>query len=146
METKTWDRRFLKLAQEVATWSKDPDHQVGAILTLDRRIVSTGFNGFPIGVPDRYDGITKEEKLALTIHAEHNAILGSGLGVVNGFEFTLYTTMAPCLACCIVIAQTGIGRLVAKYNPPHFRWNAEQRQGEAMLIGLGVAYDVIVED
>ena len=44
-----WDERFSRIAYEVATWSKDPGTKVGAVLVLDRRIIATGYNGFPHG-------------------------------------------------------------------------------------------------
>ena len=48
-----WQKRFFDLAQLVATWSKDPSSQVGAVIVDDKkRIVSVGFNGLPIGVAD----------------------------------------------------------------------------------------------
>lgn len=44
-----WDRRFLKIAREVATWSKDPSTQVGAVIVdPDQRVVSLGYNGPPV--------------------------------------------------------------------------------------------------
>ena len=46
-----WDRRFLKIAREGATWSKDPSTQVGAVIVdQDQRVVSLGYNGPPRGV------------------------------------------------------------------------------------------------
>lgn len=48
-----WDSRFMDLARLVAGWSKDPSTQVGAVIVdPDKRIVSTGFNGFPRCVND----------------------------------------------------------------------------------------------
>ena len=48
-----WDIKFLKLAQHVSDWSKDPSTKVGAVVVdKDNRIVSIGYNGFPKGVQD----------------------------------------------------------------------------------------------
>ncbi len=45
-----WDKRFLKLAREISTWSKDPSSKIGAVIVNDeRRILATGYNGFPRG-------------------------------------------------------------------------------------------------
>src|ERR1051326_2813900 len=53
-----WDRRFLELAKHVSSWSKDPSTKVGAVIVdANRRVVATGYNGFPRGVedtPERY--------------------------------------------------------------------------------------------
>ena len=48
-----WDSRFLRIAQEVSTWSKDPSTKVGAVIVDNRnRVVSMGYNGFPQRVAD----------------------------------------------------------------------------------------------
>ena len=45
--------KFLSLAREVSTWSKDPSTQVGAVLVRpDRTVAGIGFNGFPRGIYD----------------------------------------------------------------------------------------------
>ena len=52
MSTK-WDQRFLKLAEHISGWSKDPSTKVGCVVVgEDREIRSTGFNGFPRGIAD----------------------------------------------------------------------------------------------
>ena len=43
----TWDKRFLAVAKEISTWSKDPSKKIGAIIVKDKRILATGYNGFP---------------------------------------------------------------------------------------------------
>ena len=45
-----WDVRFLRLAHEVAKWSKDPSTKVGCILVKDKKVISMGYNGFPAGI------------------------------------------------------------------------------------------------
>ena len=41
-----WDYRFIKLAKEIASWSKDPSTKVGAIAVNDKRIIATGITDF----------------------------------------------------------------------------------------------------
>ena len=44
-----WHRRFINLAKEYSTWSKDPSTQVGAV-AIDvntKRVLSGGYNGSP---------------------------------------------------------------------------------------------------
>src|SRR5580704_14787149 len=51
--SENWADRFLRLAEEVATWSKDPKGGVGAVLVDQRkRVIGLGFNGFPDRIPD----------------------------------------------------------------------------------------------
>lgn len=57
-----WDRRFLELAKQVSTWSKDPSTKVGAVLVNeDKHVVGMGFNGFPVGVADTEERLNNRE-------------------------------------------------------------------------------------
>ena len=48
-----WDQRFLRLALEIASWSKDESTKVGSVVVGPKReIRSTGYNGIPRGVDD----------------------------------------------------------------------------------------------
>jgi dCMP deaminase len=73
-----WDLRFLKAAEEVATWSKDLSTKVGCVIVdpeLQRR-TGEGFNGFPrfmSDAPELYED--RETKYSRTLHAELNAVL-----------------------------------------------------------------------
>ncbi|MBT7127172.1 MAG: CMP deaminase, partial [Candidatus Thioglobus sp.] len=71
-----WDKRYLGLAAEVSTWSKDPSTQVGAVTVGSKKeVLSQGFNGFPRGIDDsdeRYNN--RDTKYKLVVHAEMNAI------------------------------------------------------------------------
>ena len=55
--TARWADKFIGLAQHVATWSKDPSTQVGAVL-VDRRmrVIGMGYNGFPRGYEAKAEG------------------------------------------------------------------------------------------
>jgi len=48
----TWDEYYLKICQTVGSNSKCHSRQIGAILVKDNRIISTGYNGPPVGVPE----------------------------------------------------------------------------------------------
>jgi len=139
---KTWDLRFLDVTELVASWSKDPDCKVGAVIVADRRIISTGYNGFVAGDSDWY-GCTKEEKLERTIHAELNAILNAGQPV-DGFK--LYTTKAPCFRCCVYIAQAGISSVHTKAISISGRtWFDSQTRGKAYLEDIGIKYRTLAD-
>src|SRR5579871_1259209 len=110
-----WCDRFLRLAEEVASWSKDPKGGVGAVLVDDRkRVVALGFNGFPDRIPDDAALLVDQAaKLPRMIHAEMNAVLNA-VAPVHGA--TLFTTLAPCAECAKLLIQAGI---VAVYRRPH---------------------------
>ena len=57
-----WDVRFLELAKQIASWSKDPSTQVGCVVVgPDREIRSTGFNGLPRGIEDSEERLNNRE-------------------------------------------------------------------------------------
>lgn len=138
-----WDRRFMRLAKEASTWSKDPDEQVGAVVVSpDRRRVSFGYNGLPWGMPDDPMVLcNKDLKNSLTIHAEQNALANAPFDLDG---WTLYCTKAPCLECALLIRQHRISRVVSAPVRPDSRWASEQRHAASVLEGLGVAVNYVL--
>lgn len=105
----TWGQRYFDLAKHVATWSKDPNKQVGAIVTENNYICGIGFNGFPRGIADTEERLAdKKIKLKLMVHAEANALRAS-----KGRGDTMYIyPCLPCTTCAGLIIQAGITRVV----------------------------------
>ena len=137
MTSTDWHQRFLALAQHVSGWSKDPSTQVGAVIVDDqRRIISTGYNGFPRGVadlPERYH--QRDIKYEMIVHGEINAILFANQSLRNT---TLYTwPFMPCSRCAAIVIQTGISCVVAPWcdNP---RWTASFELTQRMFLEAGV--------
>lgn len=109
-----WDLRFIKLARDVAKWSKDPKRKVGAIIVKDRRILSTGYNGFPVGFPDTPGTLNACDKNMYTVHAEANAIIAAGCNLEGA---TIYVAgLHPCSQCAALIAQSGITKVVYDFE------------------------------
>lgn len=108
-----WDRRFIEMARLVATWSKDPSTQTGAVIAgPDRRVISVGFNGFPAGMPDSAElYANREEKYARIIHCEVNALLFARVVPVRASLYT-YPFMS-CDRCAVQMIQAGLRRFVA---------------------------------
>ena len=114
-----WDQRYLYLAGHIATWSKDPSTQCGAVITDGHRIISTGFNGFPQGIEDDERLDVRGTKYEMVIHAEINAILFAKQDLHG---CTIYTyPYQPCSRCASVIIQSGIRRVVTTRQIPG-RW------------------------
>ena len=114
-----WDQRYLYLAGHIATWSKDPSTQCGAVITDGHRIISTGFNGFPQGIEDDERLDVRGTKYEMVIHAEINAILFAKQDLHG---CTIYTyPFQPCSRCASVIIQSGIRRVVTTRQVPG-RW------------------------
>lgn len=136
-----WDERFLGLAEHVAAWSKDPSTKVGAVIADPmHRVVSLGFNGFPVGIEDDERLHDREEKYKLIVHGEINAILFAGRPVVG---CTLYTVpFMPCCRCAGQVIQAGITRVVAPrvYNE---RWENDFAVTERMFREAGVTLELV---
>jgi len=108
-----WDLRFLNLAKEVSSWSKDPSTKVGAaIVRPDYTVASLGFNGFPSRMSDEpHVYSNREEKYSRIIHAEMNALLHCRESV-HGYSLFTYPMMT-CDRCFVHLAEAGITRFVA---------------------------------
>lgn len=113
-----WDGRFLALAEHIASWSKDPSTQVGAVIVdKQNRVIGVGYNGFPRGVEDTEERLNdRPTKYAHVVHAELNAILNANQSVS---DCTIYVwpqfwtgTPPTCNECAKAIIQSGIKKVV----------------------------------
>tara|TARA_R110000868_G_scaffold41826_1_gene142269 strand:+ start:126 stop:566 length:441 start_codon:yes stop_codon:yes gene_type:complete len=113
-----WDKRYLDLATNIASWSKDRSTGTGAIIVDDHKdIVSIGYNGFPKGSDDDVDARhERPAKYMYTEHAERNAIYNAARKGVSTNNCTMYLMWFPCADCARGIIQSGIKRLVC-YQP-----------------------------
>lgn len=121
MNVSKWDLRFLDLTKLISGWSKDPSTKVGAVIVDgDNRVVSIGYNGFPIGIDDDDDRLNNRElKYKMIIHAECNALMFANTNLVG---YTMYTyPFMPCPKCASMIIQSGITRVVS-YENKISRW------------------------
>jgi len=123
-ERPSWDDYFLSIARMVASRSNCVKRKVGAVVTLERRIISTGYNGTPRGTRNCNEGGcprcnsfaqggTRLDE-CLCSHAEENAITQAAYHGVSLRGATVYTTFAPCLQCTKMIINSGIAEVV--YN------------------------------
>jgi dCMP deaminase len=120
-----WDHYYMEVALTVQTRANCWGALVGAVLVLENRIVSTGFNGTPAGFANCRDGgcercrqrelyergelehVTEEEvshgpkqlDLCLCVHAEANALLSAAKFGNHTEGSALYSTSQPCFAC-----------------------------------------------
>jgi len=142
--TPPWFQRFMGLAVNVSSWSKDPSTRVGAVIVNeDRRVIGLGYNGFAKGVKDTPERLAdRPTKYALVVHAEMNAILNA---VVSVRGCALVTTMYPCSECAKLIAQAGIACVAcpAVREPRHAddTWKRNSALAKVTLIESGVWVD-----
>ena len=111
MSRPAFDDIYMQLAEQVARRSHCVRVQVGAVLVKDKRVISVGYNGPPAGTIncdeesplDKGCSLDERKQCSLGIHAEQNAILYAAKQRINLKGATLYTTLAPCMACAKVI-------------------------------------------
>ena len=136
-----WDQRYLALAKEVSTWSKDPSTQVGAVTVGSKKeVLSQGFNGFPRGINDtdeRYHH--RDTKYKLVVHAEMNAIYNATYSGTSLDGATLYVYGLPiCSECAKGIIQVGIKKVVVEKSKELDNWNESVQLSQKMLDEAGV--------
>ena len=108
-----WDLRFLKIAHEVQSWSKDPSTKCGCVLVKDRRVIATGYNGFPASISDSLDRYQNREfKLAVVVHAEKNALFNAAKNGSTTEGCTAYVTWPPCSQCASALIQAGVSKVI----------------------------------
>lgn len=136
-----WVERFVALTEMVASWSKDPKRQIGCVIVnLDRRIIATGYNGFPRGLPDNEEDLANQQKKRLhMIHAELNAILNATSDLKHS---TLFVNRFPCHVCAGLILQAGIGNIVVpEPDLEHEHWGQGwQTALEILTTRIGIQY------
>ena len=119
-----WNLRFLEQTKMISTWSKDPSTKCGAVVVEwpSNRVVSQGFNGFPMGINDDDKLYNREAKMSIILHAEENAILFSGRNLADSF-YNIYVYPAlPCSKCAALIIQSGIRQIIAPIHEDVQRW------------------------
>jgi dCMP deaminase len=143
MHDQKWLLRFMDVARLVSDWSRDPSTKVGAVLVdSSKRIIGTGYNGFPRGVNDeqaRY--ADRETKYRLVVHAEVNALLNA-VAEVRGA--TLVCTRFPCTECAKVAIQLGISEVVYDEAPSE-HWTKDAVWSAVMMAEAGVSHRRLVQ-
>ncbi len=123
----TRDSVLMQTAHAFAQRSTCTRGRVGVVIASEARIIETGYNGAPAGMPHcdhgcdcsmlpggpvrHWPACNSLSPCTEAIHAETNAIAYAarhGMGVDGA---TLYTTMAPCVPCAQLIAASGIVRV-----------------------------------
>lgn len=89
--------------------------KVGAVATVQGRVVMTAYNGVPGGVPHCDEvGCQRLEdgKHAFLLHAEENLVAQAARFKVQLQGTVVYVTHFPCSHCMAILAQAGVARVV----------------------------------
>src|SRR3989344_7798844 len=110
-----WDDYFMAIVKIVASSASCDRLYAGALLVKDKRIISSGYNGAPTGMPNcsEVGHLLEEGHCVRTIHAEHNAILQAAVfGSTSTAGATMYCKYNPCIHCAKYVIAAGIKRVV----------------------------------
>ncbi|MCM1057472.1 MAG: dCMP deaminase family protein [Firmicutes bacterium] len=138
----SWDEYFMGVAHLSGMRSKDPSTQVGAcIVSNDNKILSMGYNGFPMGCSDDEfpwdrEGEELDTKYPFVTHSELNAILNYRGGSLEGTK--IYVSLFPCNECAKAIIQAGIRTVV--YDSDKYEGTPGNRASKKMFDAAGVHY------
>jgi len=122
---------FMGIAIAVRSRADCVGNRVGAVLVVDRRIVSTGYNGTPENMPNCSEGgcLRCRERssfpsgtgydLCICVHAEQNALLAAARFGISVEGATLYSTMRPCFGCTKELLQAKVGSVYYLHGWAH---------------------------
>jgi dCMP deaminase len=124
----SWDEYFMGITRLAATRSTCLRRQVGAVIVKDKRILTTGYNGAPAGLPHCLDIGCLRDKLKIpsgerhelcrATHAEQNAIVQAAALGVSIKDSVMYSTTQPCILCTKLIINAGIKKIVIENSYP----------------------------
>jgi len=124
----SWDEYFMEMAEVTKRRADCLRREVGCVLVKDLRIMATGYNGTPHGIPNcskggcfrcfnRYQGKLKrgeDEESCICIHAEQNVIIQAAYLGLSTKGAVLYSTANPCSSCAKMIINAGIVKVVCR--------------------------------
>jgi dCMP deaminase len=141
----SWDEYFIEVMDAVAHRATCDRGRAGCVIAKDKRILSTGYVGSPMGCAHcddaghemheviNEDG-TNSKHCIRTTHAEQNAIATAARFGIALEGSTLYCNMTPCYICAKIIINSGIKRVVAK-NDYH-----KSKRSKEVFAESGVEY------
>jgi dCMP deaminase len=137
-----WGRRFLRLAIEVSSWSKDSTQVGTVIVSPGGLVISTGYNGIPRGVEDRAERLERPTKYLWIAHSEEAAIANAARHGSQTEGASLFCTHAPCSRCARQIINAGISRVI--YGAGTTSMPREEFEAAAIMFGeAGVEVDAV---
>ncbi len=117
----------MEIAHLVKTRATCPRRQVGALIVRERRILATGYNGAPRGLPhcppegpdhDWPLGCMRAGHCIRSLHAEQNVLLQAAMIGVPCENATMYVTCQPCNSCAKMIINAGISKVIYEGDYP----------------------------
>lgn len=116
----SWEEYFMEMAHLIKKRSTCLRRDVGAVLVRDTKILATGYNGPPKGLPHCEECLREKLKvpsgerheISRAVHAEQNVIIQSAFFGVPTKDAILYVTNYPCVICAKMLINAGIKEIV----------------------------------
>lgn len=118
------DDYYMGIALAVRRKANCTGNRVAAVIVKNNRVISTGYNGVPEGMPNCLDGGCLRCQnpggrfksgtgydLCICVHAEQNALLAAARFGISVEGATIYTTMQPCFGCAKELLQAKIEKV-----------------------------------
>ena len=105
----SWDQYFMTIATVTSLRSPCERLKVGCVLVKDKRIISTGYNGFLPGA--KHESIVRDNHEQATVHAEQNTISNASKNGINTDNTTAYVTHFTCINCFKTLASAGVKKI-----------------------------------
>ena len=147
MTRPSWERYFMSIASQVATRSTCLRRQVGCIIVLEKRIVSTGYNGAPSGLPHCEEvgcvretrGVASGERheLCRGLHAEQNAIIQAAMHGTAVRGGSVFCTHKPCILCTKMLINAGVRRVYYEQGYEDEMADEMAREADLLLVCMG---------
>lgn len=141
MKRMPWPDYFMNITYMVGERSTCSRRLVGAIAVKDKRILATGYNGAPAGVPHCLEVGCLREQLGIPsgqrheicrgLHAEQNVIIQAAVHGINISGADIYCTTHPCVLCSKMLINCGVAAI---YYAEHY----PDELGQALLKEAGI--------
>jgi dCMP deaminase len=147
----SWDEYFLNLVEVVGSRGTCERGRSGCVIAKEKRILSTGYVGSPIGLPHcdevghemhtvKHEDGHESRHCIRTSHAEQNAIANAARFGVGLEGATIYVHMTPCYTCAKMIINAGIKRVVCNLD-----YHAGGRSKE-IFKEAGIKYELVNDE
>jgi dCMP deaminase len=133
---------FLLIALAARTRADCLGRRVGAVITREGRVLSTGYNGTPFGMPNCSEGgchrcsRRDDDRLrggaydvCICVHAEQNALLTAARFGQQTLGASMTSTMQPCFGCLKEMLQAGITHVRYLHS-----WDPSEAYGDPALV------------
>lgn len=146
--SNNWDKKYIRLAREISSWSKDPSKQIGAVAIGEKgQVLAQGYNGFPRGIKDTDERLNhRQTKYKYVVHAEMNCIYNATYNGVSLNGSTMYIYGLPvCSECAKGLIQVGIKKVVSTpiTDATPEQWVESTKLTKEIFEEAGVKYDFI---